>query len=71
MGYQHVKWSEFLQEFTFVLKHRAGVDNEVVDALSRKAVTLQSISAKVVRFDQLIHEYPTCRDFGEIYLYLT
>jgi len=29
------------------------------------------LSAKVIEFECLIHEYPTYRDFGEIYTSLT
>ena len=47
------------------------MDNKVADALSRKLCTLQSLSAKVIGFECLIHEYPTCRDFGEIYTFFT
>jgi len=47
------------------------VDNKVADALSRKLCTLQSLSANMIGFECLIHEYPTCRDFGEIYTSLT
>ena len=29
-----MKWVEYLQNFTFVIKHKSGVNNKVVDALS-------------------------------------
>jgi len=34
--------------------------------LSRKLYTLQSSSAKVIIFECLTCEYPTCQDFSEI-----
>jgi hypothetical protein len=37
---KHAHWLEFLQQFTFVLKHKAGIENCVTDALSRKALLL-------------------------------
>ena len=37
----HVKWIEYMQNFTFVLKHISGQTNKVVDALSRRCLILQ------------------------------
>jgi len=31
---RHSKWVKFLQEYTFVLKHKTGVENKVASALS-------------------------------------
>ena len=31
---QHGKWVEFLNEYSFVINHRAGIENKVVDALN-------------------------------------
>ena len=38
LNQKHVKWVEFLQGFTFVIKHVSGKDNRVEDALSRKSL---------------------------------
>lgn len=61
------KWVEFLQEYTFVLKHQAGVDNKVADALSRKIALMQSMSVTVTGFERMKDEYSTCPDFGALY----
>ena len=31
---KHAKWVEYLQGFTFVIKHISGQDNKVADALN-------------------------------------
>ena len=41
LNQKHVKWVEFLQGFTFVIKHVSGKEKKVVDALSRKNLMVQ------------------------------
>ena len=63
----HTKWVEFLEEYTFVLQHRAGVENKPADALSRIHVVLQSMMVHVVGFERLRDEYSTCLEFSIIF----
>ena len=60
------KWEEFFQDYIFFLKHRAGVENKVDDALSRRMMILVAMSAEVTWFQRLREEYESCPDFGEI-----
>lgn len=39
---QHAKWSAFLQQFTFMVKHQSGTSNKVADALSRRLCLLHA-----------------------------
>ena len=64
---RHAKWVEYIQAYTFVLRHRAGTENKVADALSRRALLLNSISTEVVGFERLTDEYDNCPDFSEVY----
>ena len=64
---RHAKWVEFLNEYSFVINHRAGIENKAIDALSRLTVTLQHMSAHANGFDRLKYEYSACPDFGIIY----
>ena len=51
-----------------MLKHKAGIENKVADALSRSLTILVAVSTEVLGFDILKDDYETCPDFGEIYI---
>ena len=53
LNHRHAKWSKFLQSFTFVLKHKAGVQNQVADALSRRHSLLSTMQVKVIGIEVL------------------
>ena len=40
LNQKHAKWVEYMQNFTFVIKHISGTANKVVDALRRKCLLL-------------------------------
>ena len=67
---RHSKWVEFLQDYTFVLKHKARVENKVPDALSQRVMILITMSAEVSGFERLREEYDSCPDFEKIYVTL-
>ena len=67
---RYIKWVEFLQNYTFVFKHKAKVENKVADALSRRVMILVAMSREVTGFDRLIDEYELCPDLREIYIVL-
>ena len=62
---RHLKWVDFLQSYTFVLKHRSGKSNRVVDALSRRQLLLAVMQVEVVGFDELKNLYPKDPNFVE------
>ena len=62
---RHMKWVEFLQSYTFVLKHRSGRSNRVADALSRSQLLLTIMQVQVVGFDELKNLYPEDPNFYE------
>nr|GEX45596.1 hypothetical protein [Tanacetum cinerariifolium] len=64
---RHAKWVEYLQAFTFTIKHRSGKLNKGTDALSRKYALVNSLHTKVVRLELLSQNYPTDPDFGELF----
>jgi len=63
---RHDRWVEFLQDYTYILKHKAGVENRVADALSRCRALLSVMNTEVVGFEKIKDIYDSCPDF-EIY----
>ena len=44
LNHRHAKWFEFVQEYTFVLRHCKVTENKVADALSRVTLILNTMS---------------------------
>jgi hypothetical protein len=67
LNQRHVKWVEYMHNFTFVIKHISGTANKVVDALSRKCLLMQEFRVKTLGFDNLEDMYRNDPDFKEVY----
>lgn len=48
---RHARWVAYLEKFTYVVKHKAGVSNRVADALSRRSSLLVNMRVEVPGFD--------------------
>ncbi|GJU24235.1 RNA-directed DNA polymerase [Tanacetum coccineum] len=64
---RHAKWVEYLQAFTFTIKHKSGKLNKGADALSRKYALINSLQAKVMGLELLKHDYSSDLDFEEMF----
>ena len=53
MNHKHAKWVEFLQIFTFVMKHINEQAKKVVNALRRRSLIMQDSHVQVFGFDYL------------------
>ncbi|GKE86914.1 putative reverse transcriptase domain-containing protein [Tanacetum coccineum] len=49
--HKHGRWLAFLEKFTFLVKHKTGVSNRAVDALSRRSSLLVIIQVDVLGLD--------------------
>ncbi|KAI9187093.1 hypothetical protein LWI28_024339 [Acer negundo] len=63
---RHASWSAYLQQFTFVLKHKAGVTNRVADALSQRVNLLSTMVVQVPGFNSFRELYDSDPHFSEI-----
>jgi len=50
---RHVKWIEFLEQFSYVIKHKKRKGNIVVDALSRRHALLSTLETKIFGLETL------------------
>ena len=60
---KHVKWVQFLQSFTFMLKHISGQSNRVSNALSRRLLIMQENQIQFLGFERLRDLYEANIDF--------
>jgi hypothetical protein len=44
---RHAKWIEFIESFPYIIKHKKGKDNVIVDVLSRRYTMLSQLSHKI------------------------
>ncbi|GKC94625.1 putative CCCH-type zinc finger family protein, partial [Tanacetum coccineum] len=60
---RHAKWVEFLQAYSFSIRHKAGALNKVADALSRKQALLSTMQVQIVGFEIFKELYGDDPDF--------
>lgn len=64
---RHAKWVESLQDFNFVIRHKAGHANTIADALSRRPALVISTTIHVAGFEPLKHLYKDDPDFKDLW----
>jgi hypothetical protein len=62
---RHAKWIEFIEMFPYVVKHKRGKDNIVVDALSRRCALITQLDTKVLGLESIKTLYVADADFKE------
>jgi hypothetical protein len=63
----HAKWVEFIETFPYIIKHKKGKDNVIVDALSRCYTMLPQLNHKFFGLESLKELYATDFDFKDAY----
>ena len=64
---KNLKWMEYFQAFTFTIKQKKGQMNKVVDALSRRVLTVQEIQLHSIGVESFQNLYENDEDFAEAY----
>jgi hypothetical protein len=64
---RHASWVEFLQPYSFSIKHKSGKLNQVADALSRRHSLLSTMEVQVLGFEVLKEMYKNDPDFGNVW----
>jgi hypothetical protein len=63
----HAKWVEFIETFSYIIKHKKGKDNVIADALSRCYTMLSQLDHKIFGLESLKELYATNFDFKDAY----
>jgi len=64
---RRAKWVEFIEQFPYVIKHKQGKANVVVDALSRRQTLLNVLDTQLLGFDHIKEIYKDDLNFSHIY----
>jgi hypothetical protein len=64
---RHAKWVEFIETFLYIIKHKKGKDNVIVDALSRRYTMLSQLDHKIFGLESLKELYAIDFDFKDAY----
>lgn len=63
---RHASWAAYLQQFTFVIRHKSGLTNRVADALSRRHSLLIDMRVSVPGFDSFAELYSSDPFFAKV-----
>jgi hypothetical protein len=63
----HAKWVEFIKTFPYIIKHKKGKENVIVDALSRRYTMLSQLDHKIFGLVSIKELYAMDVDFKDAY----
>jgi hypothetical protein len=67
LNHRHAKWVEFMQNFTFFIKHISGSTNKFTNALSMRCLIFQEFQVETLGFEHLKEMYQEDPNFKEAY----
>jgi hypothetical protein len=66
---RHAKWVEFIESFTYVIKHKKGKENAITDNLSRRYALLTQLDYKIFGLETIKDQYVHGADFKDVLLH--
>jgi hypothetical protein len=63
----HAKWVKFIETFPYIIKHKKGKENVIVDALSRCYTMLSQLDHKIFGLESIKELYAMDVDFKDAY----
>jgi hypothetical protein len=63
----HAKWVEFIETFSYIIKHKKEKENVIADAVSRRYTMLSQIDHKFFGLESIKELYATNVDFKDAY----
>jgi hypothetical protein len=66
---RHAKWVEFIESFPYVIKHKKGKENIIVDALSKRYTLLTQLDYKIFGLETIKNQYIHDGDFKDVLLH--
>jgi hypothetical protein len=69
LNHRHAKWVEFIESFTYVIKHKKGKENVIADALSRRYALLTQLDYKIFKLEIIKDQYVHDANFKDVLLH--
>jgi hypothetical protein len=66
---RHAKWVEFIESFPYVIKHKKGKENVIVDDLSRRYALLTQLDYKIFGLETIKDQYVHDANFKDVLLH--
>lgn len=63
----HAKWIAFMESFSYIIKHKKGKGNMIVDALSRHYTMLYLLDHKIFSLESVKTLYDTDLNFKDAF----
>jgi hypothetical protein len=63
LNQRHAKWTEFIESFPYVIKHKKGKDNIIADALSRRYDMLSQLDCRIFGLETIKEQYANDVEF--------
>jgi hypothetical protein len=66
---RHASWVEFIKSFPYIIKHKNGKKNVIVDALSRRYTMLSHLEFRIFGLQTVKDQYVDDADFKDFYVH--